>query len=204
MTYEQQAGETMNIDLKIKHFRDTSISEARALAEEQIEAHQHAMAQMEVEHKLAKKKAADFTVKAENENARREFSRILSASALEQKHNISRKQQELKDQLFHEVGKLLNDFKKTPEYQDYLLTKIREAITFAGDDLLHIFLSSTDAELLSSLKEKSGYPLEISEEDFGGGILATIPDKNIQINNTFRNSLKAVYKEFTFDGGARV
>lgn len=198
---QKQAGETMNIDLKIKHFRETSIQEARMLAEEQIEAQQQILAQQEVEHKLAKKREADFTRKSEMENARREANRTLSTSQLEFRHSISRKQMELKNQLFEEVQKHLKSFQQTPEYETYLFSKIREVIAFAEGDEVQIFLSPEDAGRLHTLKEKSGFPLEVYETSFDGGILARIPKRNILINHTFRDNLKSVYKEFTFQGG---
>lgn len=192
----------MNIEVKLKHFRETAIQQARALSEDLVESHQQDMASQETEHKLAKKKSADLTLKLESENARREASRVLATSQLELKHSISRKQLELKDQLFDEVKQLLAEFKKSPDYEFYLLKKIHEAVEFAGEDTLHIYLTREDADMLDTLKEKSGFPLEVSVDSFDGGIFATIPEKNILINNTFKDSLKAVYKEFTFHGGA--
>ncbi|MBQ0000706.1 MAG: V-type ATP synthase subunit E [Clostridiales bacterium] len=194
----------MNTEVKIKHFRETAIRQARDLSEDQVEAHQQAMAAMEVEHKKTRKKNAELTYQMEEESARREAARVLAAETLNLRHAASGRQMELKEQLFEEVKERLLAFKKTPEYETYLLTKIREAVAFAEKDKLQIYLSSEDAALCETLSEKSGFKLEISEASFGGGILASIPEKNIQINNTFKNGLAAVFKEFTFDGRARV
>ena len=69
----------------------------------------------------------------------------------------------------------------TPEYQDYLCRRIREAKDFAEDDEILIFLSSNDKELLDSLTARTGCPLQVSSENFLGGIRAEIPAKNILI-----------------------
>lgn len=194
----------MNIDVKLKHFYETSILEARSLAAEQLEQHSRAMAELENEHKQNKKKNAELTLKTESENIKREISRALSTEQLELKHSISRKQLELKNKLFEEVKARLNDFRSKPEYEDYLLEKIKEAAAFAQEDPLQIYLSKEDADKRDLLSQKSGFQLEIAEDSFGGGIRAAIPGKNILIDQTFRENLKAVYKEFTWNGGALV
>ena len=72
---------------------------------------------------------------------------------------------------------------------------------FAENDEIHIFLSSTDRERLDALIQKTGISLQVSGEDFIGGIRAEIPHKNILIDNSFAANLDAMRKEFKFDGG---
>ena len=42
--------------------------------------------------------------------------------------------------------------------------------------------------------------LEIAEEDFGGGLKAVVPTKNILIDNSFSSLLQGEKEAFTFDG----
>ena len=51
------------------------------------------------------------------------------------------------------------------------------------------------------LIQKTGISLQVSGEDFIGGIRAEIPHKNILIDNSFAANLDAMRKEFKFDGG---
>ena len=109
--------------------------------------------------------------------------------------------EELKEALFGEVSTKIRDFMSTSEYETYLCQKIKEAQDFAENDEIHIFLSSTDRERLDVLIQKTGISLQVSGEDFIGGIRAEIPHKNILIDNSFAANLDAMRKEFKFDGG---
>jgi len=140
-------------------------------------------------------------VKAETEHVRREVNKALSSEQITLKRNWSLKQNELKETLFAEVKNRVQQFTATPEYQDYLCRRIREAKDFAEDDEILIFLSSNDKELLDSLTARTGCPLQVSSENFLGGIRAEIPAKNILIDNSFAANLAAMHKEFKFDGG---
>ena len=88
-----------------------------------------------------------------------------------------------------------------PEYEDYLCKKIQEARDFAGEDELQIYLSSEETDRVQALSQRTGFPIQVSKENFMGGIKATIPTKNILIDNSFLGNFQALYKEFTFDGG---
>ena len=41
----------------------------------------------------------------------------------------------------------------------------------------------------------------LSEEDFGGGIRALIPDRNLEVDDSFATLLEAERQEFVFEGG---
>ena len=154
-------------------------------------------------HKESQTRNAENDIKAETENVRREINKALSAEMITLKRDWSQKQNQLADQLFAEVKEHLEAFTATPEYLDYLAEKIREARDFAGKDELHIYLSASDNDKLDTMTQKTGFPLEVSEESFIGGIKATIPGKNILIDNSFQENFNAVRGEFKFDGGLK-
>ena len=91
---------------------------------------------------------------------------------------------------------------ESPEYQDYLCTRIQKAREFAGNDEIFIYLSPEDTALQRSIVAKTGFTVEISEEPFMGGIKATIPAKNILIDNSFASKLEKLKADFSFNGGA--
>ncbi len=78
----------------------------------------------------------------------------------------------------------------TPEYQDYLVHKIQEAVEFAGKDENSSILSPEDTGLQRTMVAHTGFAVQISKEPFIGGINATIPAKNILIDNSFMGALK--------------
>lgn len=191
----------MTIDEKLQHFYEVSLDEAREDAARAIQDHKDYLQKVLEEHRQSRTQTAEAEVKAETEHVRREVNKALSSEQITLKRNWSLKQNELKETLFAEVKNRVQQFTATPEYQDYLCRRIREAKDFAEDDEILIFLSSNDKELLDSLTARTGCPLQVSSENFLGGIRAEIPAKNILIDNSFAANLAAMRKEFKFDGG---
>ena len=167
----------MTIDEKLSHFYDITVEEA----------HEKAAAILD-EHKAALEKMA-------------EENKALSAEQLTIKRDWTRKQNELKEKIFSEVKGLLESFTKTPEYENYLTAKIKEALDFAGNDEITIYLSPEDSSFAEKLQQTTGAAILLSKDSFLGGIRATIPHKNILIDHSFAGNFEAAYKEFKFDGG---
>jgi len=193
----------MTIEEKLQHFYDVSVEEASGSASQALEEHKKHLTKMFSDHKQTRQQDAQAQIKAETENAKREVNKALSAQQLTLKRNLTARENELKDKLFVEVKERLTQFMSTTEYEDYLVRKIKEAVDFAKDDELFIFLSPEDEGLKHTMMTRTGFPVQISKEPFIGGIRATIPSKNILIDNSFMESLHTLRKEFSFDGGPK-
>lgn len=193
----------MTIDEKLSHFYDVTIEDAQAKAAGILEEHRKALAQMTEKHKADSQENAQVQIKAETANARREINKALSAEQLTIKRDWAKKQNELKEKLFAEVKTQLENFRNTPDYPAYLESKIKEALDFAEQDKINIYISPEDSALLPDLVERTKAFITVSAEDFLGGIKATIPHKNILIDHSFAGNFQAVYKEFKFDGGPK-
>ena len=193
----------MTIDEKLSHFYEVTIEDARAKAAGILEEHRKALAQMTEKHKADSQENAQVQIKAETANARREINKALSAEQLTIKRDWTKKQNELKEKLFAEVKTQLENFRNTPDYPAYLESKIKEALDFAEQDKINIYISPEDSALLPDLVERTKAFITVSAEDFLGGIKATIPHKNILIDHSFAGNFQAVYKEFKFDGGPK-
>lgn len=193
----------MTIDEKLSHFYDVTIEDAQAKAAGILEEHRKALAQMTEKHKADSQENAQVQIKAETANARREINKALSAEQLTIKRDWTKKQNELKEKLFAEVKTQLENFRNTPDYPAYLESKIKEALDFAEQDKINIYISPEDSALLPDLVELTKAFITVSAEDFLGGIKATIPHKNILIDHSFAGNFQAVYKEFKFDGGPK-
>lgn len=191
----------MTIEEKLQHFYDTSVAEAQAQAQAELDSHQKNLDEMLKKHKESRKLDAEAQIKAETENATREVNKALSAEQLTLRRDWTSKQTELKNELFVEVKNHLEDFMENPEYQDYLCSRIQKAREFAGNDEIFIYLSPEDTALQRSIVAKTGFTVEISSEPFMGGIKATIPAKNILIDSSFMSAYEKLKKEFKFDGG---
>lgn len=191
----------MTTEEKLQHFYDVSVGEAIEESNRLIEAHREELEQQFNLNKQEKNKEIESLLKAESDRASREVNKSLSASQLEIKRSLTKSQNSLKDRLFQEVKELLIQFTQTPEYDDYLIRKINEVKEFAGEDKTSIYLAPNDQSKLEGLSNKTGVALEVSEQDFWGGIKAMIPQKNILIDNSFESAFQTEHQNFTFDGG---
>ena len=193
----------MTIDEKLQHFYEISIEEAKETASREIEEHKQKLEEILESHKKSQRQTAETTIKSESDNARREINMALSAEQLTLKRSLTKRQNVLKDKLFAEVQERLKAFMQTPQYEDYLFTKIQGARDFAEGDEFFIYLSREESEKSPALSEKTGLSLRPSEDSFLGGIMATIPSKNILIDNSFAEKFDAMRREFKFDGGLK-
>lgn len=191
----------MTVEEKLQHFYDVAIGETQKEASQMLDEHREMLAHQLEEHKKVKNLQAEQDIRAEIDHAKREVNKALSAEQLVIKRELTKKQTELKDKLFIEVKDKLEEFMNSPEYEEYLINKIQEALKIAGDDELHIYVTPGDASLTHVLSAATGLPVEVLHETFLGGIKAIIPEKNILIDYSFQNSFENLKKEFTFDGG---
>lgn len=191
----------MTIEEKLTHFYDTSVEEARHQAEKEVQEHKESLdAAMEEHKKMALENAASSR-KAEIANARREINKALSAEQLNIRRDWTARQRRLKEKLFSEVREQILKFMESSRYEEYLCSKIEEAVCFAEHDEIQIYLSREDEPRLKSLTIKTGFPLKLSGNSFIGGIKAVIPEKNILIDNSFEEEYNAAYRDFKFNGG---
>lgn len=191
----------MTIDEKLSHFYDITVEDARAKAAAILEEHKQTLEKMTEERKVLSEENAQAQIKAETASAKREVNKALSAEQLTIKRDWTKKQNDLKEKIFSEVKELLESFTQTPEYEDYLCTKIKEALDFAENDEISIYLSPEDSALTDKLQQRTGAAVQLAKDSFLGGIRATIPHKNILIDHSFAGNFESAYKEFKFDGG---
>ena len=90
---------------------------------------------------------------------------------------------------------------KTEAYNDFLVRCIRQAVDFAGEDPVVIYINPSDERKRSDLEDATRVRLTISAEDFIGGVRAVIRSRNILIDNSFKTQLRNEYDKFMFAGG---
>ena len=183
----------MTTEEKLQHFSEVSMETAREEAEKAITEFRSALDADLEQHKKEKQAASKQQLKAEAENAAREINKALSAEHLHIKRKLSRKQQEIKEQLIA--------FTKSEEYPGWLEDRIKKALKIAGEDEVEISLSLEDAALLPTISQHTGITPLLSETSFLGGIRAVIPKKNILIDYTLLTSFLNEKESFNFDGG---
>ena len=191
----------MTLEEKIAHLQTSSMEQARAEGNAIIDAHKEALEKVFEDHRAEALRQSETRIKAETTNARLSLNQAAAKSQLEIKRRQGKVQQELKDKIFEEVMGLVNDYMKTEAYGDFLVRCIRQAVHFAGQDPVTIYLNPSDESKRADLEDATGVHLTISAEDFIGGVRAVIRSRNILIDNSFRTQLRNEYDRFIFSGG---
>lgn len=180
----------MTLDEKLNNFYQSAINDATEQSMKMIESYEESLEKITNEKKATLKKEAEERLQAETENLIREKNKKLSSESIRMKRELSEKTTEKIDQLFQDVKAKLVSYMKTPAYTDYLISKISEAIQFAGNDELTIYINPSDAALKDTLEAKVKKEITISTTDFMGGIRCVIPNRHILIDHSFLSKLK--------------
>ena len=191
----------MTLEEKLNRLRTTSMEEARANGNEIIQKHKTSVDQIFSDHKEIALRQAELSIKTEKNNVKQQLNKSIATHQTELKRLQNRLQKKLKKQLFAQVETALQDYMKTPEYMDLLVTYITLAKDFAGSAALTIYLNPSDADKRSALESKTGVILTMSNEDFIGGIRSVIHAQNILIDRSFSSALAEQYDNFYFTGG---
>ena len=191
----------MTLEEKIAHLRTSSMEQARAEGNAIIDAHKEALEKVFEDHRAEALRQSETRIKAETTNARLSLNQAAAKSQLEIKRRQGKVQQELKDKIFEEVMGLVNDYMKTEAYGDFLVKCIRQAMHFAGQDPVTIYINPSDETKRPDLEDATGVHLTVSAEDFIDGVRAVIRSRNILIDNSFRTQLRNEYDRFIFLGG---
>ena len=185
----------MTVEEKISHIREAAMEEARARGNEIIDQHQKALEGVFKTHKQEAVMQADTRIKTETASARQQLNTVTSKGQLKLRRQLSRVQNELKNKLFEEVRAMIEEYMKTEEYKELLVSYITKAARFAEGNPLTIYIKK------DFLEKRTGMTVTVSEEDFLGGIRSVIPGRNILIDHSFSGALEKEYEEFTFKGG---
>lgn len=179
----------MTLEEKLEHFNSSVISTATEQSAAIVDEYKISLQKTFDDRKHAANRKAESTFKVETDAIWREKNRKLSNETLEIKRKVLEKTDEIKNRLFKDVEVKLKEYMKTPAYEELLCIKINEANEFAKGDEITIYLNPSDEHLKSSLEQKTGVKLTISDRDFFGGIRAVIPSRSILIDHSFITKL---------------
>lgn len=181
---------------KLDHFYTSVIDSATTQGTQIVTDYEKTLNKIFEERKQAAIKKAENTYRIESEEIAREKNHQLSVEAIEIRRNILEKVEEITDSVFIDVEKKLKEFMKSQAYEDFLAAKIIEASSFANDAEINIYLNPTDQKRKSTLEERTGIKLILSDRDFHGGIRAVIPSRSILIDHSFLTKLSEEKEAF--------
>lgn len=191
----------MTTEEKLQKFLETSMEDARSRSMALFHEYKDALDQMYEQHVENETAQAQLRLKLEAQRFERDMNKELSKEQIMIRQRMSRRVADLEDKLFVEVENLLAEFMETPDYEAYLIEKIKEARDFAAGQELIAYIDPADEERRRGLEIASGIRLTVSEYSFRGGIRAVIPSKHILIDNSFAAKLAEARENFTLDGG---
>jgi vacuolar-type H+-ATPase subunit E/Vma4 len=187
----------MTLDEKLDHFYSSVIDSATKQNLEIVEEYKLTLQKNYDERKENALRKADANYRMASDNIIRERNRRLSAETMEIRRKVLDKTAEISERIFTDVKMKLEDFMKTSDYDELLVTQIKNAKEFALGDPITVYINPTDANKITSLEEKTGVSLTISDRDFIGGSRAVIPSRSILIDNSFMTKLDEAKSSFT-------
>ncbi len=193
-------GIKMNVETKLTHFQKTAIESARLKSDSILKEYTDSLDTIFADFKTEKDRQAALRIQTETERLKLEGNRLLHEEQLKIRQELGLYVRDLKERLFSEVSTMLEEYMKTSDYEQWLVSHIKQAKKFAKGEEIIIYIDPNDEKRLYSLEEQTRTHLTVSRFSFFGGIRAVIPGKNILIDNSFESRLKEERENFTFGG----
>lgn len=190
----------MNTEEKLQHFLNTCMEDARIRSSRMLDEYETALEKTFQEHQKEAARHARQQILQETEKLQREINKTLAVEQISIRRSLGQKQEELKEKLFVELKDMLANFLESKEYQQLLERQIAEAVRFAGDDEVIIYLDPADEDKMHRLAlHHSTASIRLSQYSFTGGTRAVIPARHILIDNSFQTRLAEAQEQFHFD-----
>lgn len=179
----------MNINDKLDYFMSVSVETAQERYNKSLEKYKAKLDHIFEDHKKEALRKAELSEKIAIDNIERSSHKALSHEQVNIKREFSLQIEKLTDNLFNEVTDRLEEYKKTPDYYNLLLSQIKDAIAFSKGNDVVIYIDPDDSQYLEKLSADSNFELLVSSYSFMGGTKCVIQSKNILIDNSFKAKL---------------
>lgn len=190
----------MTVEEKLNYFEQSCMEDAKKRANKILEDHKKALEQSFEEHKKNEQRRFDIQLKIESEQIQREGNKHLSIEQIKLRSKAGIEKTKLKEDLLVCLKEKLQDFRQTDAYLEMLKHQIDDAIAFAKDDILKIYIDSEDIRQFQALKQIYGNLIYQSQYPFFGGSRAVIEERNILIDNSFEKRIEEEFETFQFGG----
>ena len=187
----------MTLEEKLEKFKTSAIDNATKNCLLMIENYEQTAKSDFEEYKSQAQEKYKNTLKVKSQDIIKKKNQNLTKEKLEAKRLVNNKSLEIKNDLFSEITKKLQEYKKTPDYLNTLISEINKVIDFAKQSNFIVYLDPDDYSLKDTLEKETGITLTINEESFDGGIKAIIQDKNILIDESFASKIEEERSKFS-------
>lgn len=186
----------MESEEKLQRFYEKTIQEIDQKAQSTLSEYEASLKPQLEEYKELHKESGVYFERQEEENLKKAARQAVSREVITQKHLLAQKEEDYIERIFIRVGEMLDAFRKTDDYKKLLVRYIYEAIEFAREDELIIYLDLDDAQYKDELEARFGREIRVSRYSFGGGLRALIPERNILIENSFSTKRREQLQSF--------
>lgn len=187
----------MTLEEKLELFEDCAIAQASHQSSVMLAEYRQTLEKIyETKISQAQQEAQNYII-TETDRIRREHNRALSMEQNKIKRDIGEKHYQVKEKIFADVTRRLASYRQTPDYIRDLTTHINHIKQAVKDHRADIFLSPGDAPLIPGLSQSCNVEIYVSDTDFGGGVRAVVPEKNILIDYSYDSLLQEEKNNFT-------
>lgn len=190
----------MTIDEKLERFDRICMEDARRRAEKMLKEYEEGLEAGFAEHQENARRQSEMQLQIEKEKIERELKRQVAVGQIEQRRQLSARQEELKGRILTELRNRLSDYMATEAYERMLQKRVEQALAFAGTEELVIYFDPADADKIPMLSLRCSARILESEYSFGGGMRAVIPSRHILMDYSFDTMVEEAFKTFKFKG----
>lgn len=187
----------MTIEEKLQHFTSVTIENVQSKCDESLETYKTELDGQFERYREEAERLSVLEEKTLRDGIERQASKEFTIEQLQLRRKVSLKKDELKDRLFLEVESQLKEYRKRPEYKQYMVRQIGRAKEFAEGEEVHIFIDPEDEYMKEELEKQCSVTLHVAGNSFKGGIRAELPKRNILIDNTFETKLEEEKEKFS-------
>ena len=144
---------------------------------------------LEKSYKIVRKGVAEAKKKSGGMTAR---------EPIECKKRLFELRESLVDELFSELGRKIEEFKRSEKYSDFLFKNISDTLGEAGDGEITIIIDKSDADFCSRMQEKFGYTVKC-EDNLIGGCIAENKSSGKIYNNSIFEKISELRENFLAD-----
>jgi vacuolar-type H+-ATPase subunit E/Vma4 len=194
-----QLEENMTIEEKLELFHKTAIDDANAQSVAMVDEYEKSLDDSFEQEKAEIKEKADYLYKTESEKIEHEKNKVLSLVHRDVKRQVLEEKKSFEKILFTLVEKKLQDYMQTEDYTKLLIKQINEAVSFAKDEKMEVYINRSDEDKKEMLEKETGVKILISDTDIMGGTRAVLRAKNVLVDYSFIEKLTHEKEAYTLD-----
>ena len=189
----------MEAEEKLQQFYEDTIRIIEEKSRAELSEYEASLEPQFEEFKKSALEAALYAERQAAEDLKKTSRQVISKEIIDNKQLLAEREADYTEKTFALAKELIDNFKKTDEYKRLIKKYIYEAIEFAKEDELIIYIDLADASFKEELEAQFGREIRVSRYSFGGGLRALIPERNILIENSFSSKLADQLQTFDIE-----